>query len=472
MIIKTDITTLKISIKGIYRNLRIGFCMLYLTNTVTGKKEKFIPHTAPFVYMYACGITPYDYSHIGHGRSAVSFDLLFRVLSYAGYTVSYARNFTDVDDKLLKKAHEQYGDPLRYGEIAATYIADFRQCMEQLNCLTPTHEPLVTENIPGIIDFISKLIDKGYAYVADGDVYFRVHRFTEYGKLSHRTIEQLMTGVRVAVEPNKEDPLDFALWKREADDTFWKSPWGYGRPGWHIECSVLAATYVHEELDIHGGGLDIMFPHHENEIAQSEALHGRPLAHYWVHNGMVQVNHEKMSKSLGNIIVLSELLKQIDPLLVRFYLLNHHYRSPLDFSYEYLKNIQKSYQKLQKALAQTDKTGVTLAELMECSSSVVTQMAHYLYDDLNSAGMFGYLFETIDEWAGDHKSCSFIRAFLYHVCGLPMDPVVAPEVHITPEIAQLIADRDEARANKQWARADELRIKLASLGYVVRDKKV
>lgn len=448
------------------------FIMLTLFNTLTNKKEKFVPHSYPYVSLYVCGITPYDHSHIGHARSAISFDVLYRVLSASGYVVSYCRNFTDIDDKLLVKANNLLGDQHRYQEIAVQYISEFQECMAQLNCVVPTYEPRVTENIPAIIDFIKGLMAAGYAYAVDGDVYFRIERFKEYGKLSHRHIEQLATGTRVGVEPNKEHPLDFALWKSELGNSFWQSPWGHGRPGWHIECSALVKTYLGTEIDIHGGGLDIMFPHHENEIAQSEALNGVPLARYWVHNGMVQVHHEKMSKSLGNVIILPELLAHIDPMVFRFYLLNHHYRSPLDFSFEYLTNIKKTYQRLCKVLADVVTDPIEPATLLMPKSSFLERMVQFLYDDLNTAGMFGYLFETMDEWSINYAERVIIGSFLKQVCGLTLTAIVEKSIDITPEIQSLIDAREHARMEKNWALADSLRDQLAMLGVVIKDKKM
>ncbi len=282
--------------------------MLYLTNSLTGKKEEFKPITPGHVLMYVCGVTPYDKAHVGHGRCYITFDVLFRLLTFLGYKVSYCRNFTDIDDKILNKAEKEFGDRQRYKDISARYIASYHADMQKINCLPPTFEPRVTETIQPIIDFIAGLIQEGKAYAVDGDVYFRINAFPEYGKLSKHKLQDLHAGVRVELNSKKEHPLDFALWKAEPDGTFWKSPWGYGRPGWHIECSAMASKYLAQHIDIHAGGLDLMFPHHENEIAQSEALQGAPFARYWVHNGFVQVNNEKMSKSLGNFFMLEDVL--------------------------------------------------------------------------------------------------------------------------------------------------------------------
>ena len=269
--------------------------MLRITNTLTGKREDFKPLVPGKATMYVCGITPYDRTHIGHGRAYVVFDVLYRLLRFLGYNVSYCRNFTDIDDKLLNKAQEQFGDRHRYKEIADQFIAQYHDDMQALNCCSPDYEPRVTENISIIISFIESLIEQGYAYQANGDVYFSIAKFPAYGKLSKQKIEELRAGARVDVREKKEDPLDFALWKSEPDGEFWQSPWGYGRPGWHIECSALANEYLGEQIDMHGGGLDLIFPHHENEIAQSESRNQASFATYWLHNGLVNIEKEKMS---------------------------------------------------------------------------------------------------------------------------------------------------------------------------------
>lgn len=377
--------------------------MLSLSNTLGGKKEIFKPLIPSQVTLYVCGITPYDVTHIGHGRCYVVFDLLYRVLHELGYSIKHCRNYTDIDDKLLKKAQERFGDPNRYPEIAKEVIDDFQQMMRKLNCLPPTYEPRVTQHMPAIIDFIAALIKQGYAYESHGDVYFIIEKFPEYGKLSHQKIEELRKKESPReiclsmTNEHKRDPLDFALWKAEGEGQFWKSPWGWGRPGWHIECSALAAHYLGEQLDLHGGGIDIIFPHHENEIAQSEARFGKQFVHYWVHNGLINIGKEKMSKSLGNVYALNRLLAEYDPMVVRFYFLSHHYRTPIEFSFEGLKAAQKAYQRLCRTFEKVQAADIPLSELVQTytATSLIGQLIATLCDDLNTAGMLGIVFDNL-----------------------------------------------------------------------------
>jgi cysteinyl-tRNA synthetase len=444
--------------------------MLRLTNTVTQKKEQFKPLVDKNVLMYVCGVTPYDRAHIGHGRSYVSFDVLMRFLEFLGYNVTSCRNFTDIDDKLLKRAQERFGDQYRYHELAEFYIHDFHEAMKALGCLTPTNEPRVTKNIDAIIAFVQKLIDAGKAYVAEGDVYFKIDSFPEYGKLSKQKIEELRAGERVEVRTIKHDPLDFALWKSEPDGTFWKSPWGWGRPGWHIECSALAQKYLGDHIDIHGGGADLMFPHHENEIAQSESLLGSPFSQIWLHNALVRVNKEKMSKSLGNVWTLDDIFKTFDPMVIRYYFVTHHYRIPLDFSIEELQSAQKSYQKLIRAFEGVASHTYTIKELL--ADPITKQMIDFLSDDLNTAGLFGVVFENLDECKKNTELAQKIKFVLHTILGLALKPLAVNEVEITPEIKKLIDERETARAEKNWKRADELRDMLEKMGVNVQDSKL
>ncbi len=420
--------------------------------------------------MYVCGITPYSYSHIGHGRCYVVFDLLYRVLNYLTYEVTYCRNFTDVDDKLLDKAERQFGDRLRYKEIADIFIASYHRDMAALGCLPPTHEPRVTEEINGIIAFVQGLINNGYAYQTNGDVYFRIVRFADYGKLSKHKLEDLRAGERVDVRQEKEDPLDFALWKAEPEGMFWQSPWGYGRPGWHIECSSMARSYLGEQIDLHGGGADLIFPHHENEIAQSQALSGKPFATYWIHNGFVNINKEKMSKSLDNVLNLQEILKQVDPMVLRFYLLSVHYRAPLDFSFDDVDSLRKSYQRLCKAFAQQNCNKTPVPQPGD--SPIVDRMIEMLCDDLNTSGMFGVLFQNLSALQQDAKQLCLVKRFIQEVLGLTLEPLQEEQVEITPAIQKLIDERVAARAQKDWTRADVLRDQLHALGVPVQDEKI
>ena len=478
---------------------------LSLTTTTTGKKKLFVPRESGKVSLYVCGITPYDFSHIGHGRCYVTFDLLYRLLQALGYEVAYCRNFTDIDDKLLNKARVEFGDEQRYHEIATRFINAYHEDMQQLDCLTPAYEPLVTQTIPQIIAFIEGLIDKGYAYAVQGDVYFHVKKFTGYGRLSHRKLDELQAGARVAVAEEKQDPLDFALWKSESEGKFWKSPWGWGRPGWHIECSAMAYAYLGTTIDIHGGGMDLIFPHHENEVAQSESFLGQEFARYWVHNAFVRIDKEKMSKSLGNFFTLRDVFAKFDPMVLRYYFLNHHYRSPLDFSWEDLEVAQKSYQRLCKIFgilrqAQDETVGgdfknstlrlvlseaersrrmseIPLIENILASVSpddreIIQKMINFICDDLNTPGMFGIVFEHLPHLANNKTLAQAMYRIIRGILGLALVPLPEKQIAITPEMQVLLDEREQARKDKNWKRADELRDQLKQLGFEVQDKKI
>ena len=441
--------------------------MIALTNTLTGKKEPFVSLKKAAVNLYVCGITPYDYAHIGHGRVYVTFDILLRILRLSGYDVTYCRNFTDIDDKLLNRAEKEFGDKFRYLEIAQRYIDAYHEDVAALGCYEPNSEPRVTETIPQIIRFIEGLINNGYAYQVGGDVYYRVMKFASYGKLSKRNTEDLLVGARVELNEKKENPLDFALWKGEQEGTFWKSPWGYGRPGWHIECSAMAAEHLAPHIDIHGGGMDLIFPHHENEIAQSEGFYGGTFSTYWLHNAFVRINQEKMSKSLGNFFTLRDVFESFDPMVVRFYYLQHHYRSPLDFSFEDLQSAEKAYRRLCKAFSGSEcplEATYTYGEV----SPVFQKIVDFVSDDLNTVGAIGVVFENLADMKDE--LCS-IKLFLQQILGLSLEPLPEKQVEMTEEIRALIQEREAARVAKEWATADAVRQKLLELGYEVQDKK-
>lgn len=443
--------------------------MITITNTLSGKKELFKPLNDNTVTLYVCGITPYDYAHLGHGRVYVAFDVLYRLLKFMGYEVKYCRNFTDIDDKIINRAQKELGDSNKFKDISEKYIAAFEQDFKQLNCLPPNYEPKVTQTIPEIIAFVQGLIDNGKAYVSNGDVYFEIAQFPTYGRLSKHKLDDLIAGARVDVNEKKRNPLDFALWKAaQADEPGWKSPWGHGRPGWHIECSAMSQKFLGQTIDIHAGGQDLIFPHHENELAQSEGLSGKTFVRYWMHNGFVRINQEKMSKSLGNFFTLRDVFKQFDPMVVRFYLLNHQYRAPLDFSFDDLQVMQKTYSRLCKAF--NVECG-TIAEQEIKESAVVQKMLEFLIDDLNTPGMWGTLFESLAALQKDQKELCRVKAFIEQVLGLTLIPLPEKEMQMTPEIEQLITEREQARAAKDWKKADELREKLRSLGYEAKDKK-
>jgi cysteinyl-tRNA synthetase len=443
--------------------------MLCITNSLTNKKERFSTLQQDKVLLYVCGITPYDHAHIGHARVYIFFDLVVRFLTFLGYQVRYCRNFTDIDDKLLKKAQDRFSDAMRYPEIADEVITSFTDQMRLLNCQKPDIEPRVTENIPQIIQFIEDLIAQGKAYVVDGDVYYDISSFPDYGKLSGQHLDQLHAGTRVAVDVHKRNPLDFALWKSEPEGVFWKSPWGYGRPGWHIECSALALTYLGSQIDIHGGGLDLKFPHHENEIAQTEGLTGKKFANYWIHNAFVQINKEKMSKSLGNFFSIATVLNEFDPMIVRYYLLSHQYRAPLDFSYAELESVGKAYQKLCKLFENVE---YVLAPDEIKKSNTVQKMVTFLADDFNTSGMLGVLFDELKLLGRDQNEAAAVKAFIINVLGLTLQPIITKNISISPELQKLVEEREAARLAKNWKRADQIRDELKKFGVDVQDKKI
>jgi cysteinyl-tRNA synthetase len=434
-----------------------------LTNTLTREKEELKTLSDDKVLLYGCGVTPYDHSHIGHGRSYVEIDVVVRLLRFLGYSVTYVRNFTDIDDKLIKKAEEK-GDLNLYKEIAEEFIESYGNEMDKLNCLKPNIEPRVTENIPQIIKFIEELIEAKKAYVVDGDVYFDIESFKEYGKLSGRKLEDLQAGARVDVDKRKKNPFDFALWKGNNEDLFWESPWGYGRPGWHIECSALAKEYLGESIDIHCGGMDLIFPHHENEIAQSESLSGKPFANYWIHNAFLNIDKEKMSKSLGNILALHEIFKKYDSMILRFYFLQHHYRTPIEFSWDRLDAAAVAYKKLVKSFENVETASDAIGECLD-------SMTDALCDDFNTTKALGILFEGLGKWKESEVCMPKIKFFLQNVLGLTLNKLET-EIEITPEIETLIEEREQARRDKNWKVADEIRDRLIEMGYSVEDKKL
>lgn len=438
---------------------------IQLTNTLSGKKESCIPHDGNIFSLYVCGITPYDFAHIGHGRCYVIFDVLVRILKNAGYGVHYCRNFTDIDDKLLARAEREFGSPLKYREVADRFIAAFNEDVSALGCLKPDFSPRVTEVIPEIIEFIAGLEQKGFAYAANGSVYFAVDAFVGYGKLSKRSLDELIAGARVEINPDKRNPLDFALWKAEEGNGFWQSPWGHGRPGWHIECSVMSRKFLGDLIDIHGGGMDLIFPHHENEIAQSEAFLGHEYVRCWMHNAFVRINKEKMSKSLGNFFTLRQVFERYDPMVIRFMILGHHYRSPLDFSFDDLDVAHKSYQKIIRHFIDIDAQNESF-----CEHPVVARACEFLADDVNTPGALGVVFENLGKL--DAAGMRAMKGFLIHMLGLTLAPLPEKEFEITPEIMRLIEERENARKMRDWKRADELRDQLKALGYEAQDKKL
>lgn len=361
---------------------------------------------------------------------------------------------------------------MRYQEVATRYFDDYKDVMKVLGVCDPTHEPRVTDHIDEIIDFITQLINKGHAYQVENDVYFAIDTYSDYGALSKQKVEATQAGARVTVRDQKKNPADFVLWKSESEQTFWQSPWGNGRPGWHIECSALAATYLGEHIDIHAGGLDLIFPHHENERAQSEALFGAPFAHCWMHNGLVTVNHEKMSKSVGNFITLEDILKEYEPMVLRYYFLTFHYSSPAEFNRQGMDAAQKSYEKITK-WAQT--TGVNRHQPLTFGDTQMTEWTKKLFnclcDDLNTAAFIGQLFEYLKTDAQNKIEMKVIVLMIVHLLGLTLEPINQVTIEITDQIKELLDQREQARIAKDWKKADELRELLLQHGLTVHDKK-
>ena len=465
---------------------------LNIYNTLTGKKEPFVPIEKDTVKMYVCGPTVYDTSHIGHARSVVVFDMIFRWLTRIGYAVTYVRNFTDVDDKIIKKSNET-GEACT--AITEKYIDEFHNEMDALNVLRPTMEPKATEHIGHIIEFISKLIDKGKAYaVDDGNVYFSIDAFEHYGRLSGRNPEDMRAGARIAVEEKKENPLDFTLWKpAKPGEPFWESPWGNGRPGWHIECSAMSHEYLGEGFDIHGGGKDLIFPHHENEIAQSEALFGTQFVKYWIHNGFVDINHEKMSKSLGNFTMIKEVLEKYSPEVIRMFLLSKHYRSPIDYSEQSMHEVSMGLDRIYGFLERLENRGIR-PEGSE-NGPLWQAFAEAMNDDFNSAKALAAVFETVkkgnklldeapDQLENSVKAdLTQVRKDMADIAGIlgiflksPSDWFAdkkekgVAEMAVDPATVEaLIAERTRARKDRNFARADEIRDQLQQMNIVLED---
>lgn len=471
-------------------------------NTLTGKKEEFVPIIPNKVRIYACGVTVYDYCHIGHARSAIVFDVIRRYLKYRGYDVIYVRNFTDIDDKIIKRANEE-GVP--WNVVAQKYTEEYYSDMGRLGVARADIEPKATEYINEMIEIIKGLINKGFAYEANGNVYFSVEMFKDYGKLSKRDMEDMIVGARVEIDENKRNPMDFALWKKSKEgEPFWESPWGKGRPGWHIECSAMSLKHLGESFEIHGGGADLLFPHHENEIAQSEAYTGKPFAKYWVHNGFITINKEKMSKSLGNFFTIKEVLDAFDPEVLRFFLLSTHYRSPIEFSDEQLKEAESTLDRFYATLTRindalerkyNESNEFTKAG-REFSNIVFTFKEKFISamdDDFNTALALGYIFELIkevnkflDKKPAGSKDVELLlmtkqllsetgsvlnifnkTAYEWNISLMKLKKIALTEEEIESKIRQ----RKDARQRKEWELADSIRKELEEKGIILEDKK-
>lgn len=472
-------------------------------NTLTRKKEEFEPITPGKVRMYVCGITAYDSCHLGHARAAVCFDVITRYIRHKGYNLTYVRNYTDVDDKIINRSNKE-GRSCE--EIAEYYIKEYQEDMTALGNMSPDIEPKATEHIKEMIATIEKLIENGAAYERNGDVFFSVRKFGDYGKLSGKKIDELEAGARVDIDEKKDDPLDFALWKAsKPGEPKWQSPWGEGRPGWHIECSSMSSKYLGQPFDIHGGGRDLVFPHHENEIAQAEGAEKKPFVKYWLHNGFININAEKMSKSLGNFKTIKEILQNHNPEAVRYFIISNHYRSPIDYTekniaeatatldrfYETARRIPAPAKTAKEAGPETD----TEKEIFESINKTAEAVTAFMDDDFNTAGAFGAIFELVRiinryldtnlqkndfynwvlskwqtfrlEWGNifgvfgsDPEKYFEFKKSLSHSAG-KIDP---------NEIERLLQERRDARSSKDFNRADEIRKQLTDMGIILKDR--
>lgn len=462
--------------------------MLQIYNTMSGKKEEFKP-AGDKVHMYVCGITVYDLCHIGHGRSAVAFDTVRRGLEWLGHGVVFVKNFTDIEDKIIKKANDTGRS---WQDVTEEYILKHDEDMDKLGVLRPTRAPKATEYVNEMISFCEKLIDSGHAYARNGDVYFKVESFHDYGKLSGRNIEDLQAGARVDINENKDNPLDFALWKAaKPGEPSWTSPWGEGRPGWHIECSVMAESILGIPIDIHGGGQDLVFPHHENEIAQSEAKCGCEFSRFWMHNGFVNVNKEKMSKSLGNFFTIRDILEEFDPETLRFFLLTTHYRQPLEYSDSKLVEAESSLERIyifkdELEHAAASKKGGSGEDIDAVKASFDSEFKASIEDDFNTPAALAALFDFIREGnkllmaklnqegleklkkAAD-EVFSDIDKVLFIANRSSKEWFAANLTMPEEEVTKMIESRKEARADKDFAKADEIRVELSQKGIELID---
>lgn len=454
-------------------------------NTLTKKKEDFIPIEEGKVRMYVCGPTVYDYIHIGNARPAIIFDAVRRYFEYKGYEVNYVSNFTDVDDKIIKRANQE---GVSASEISERYIKEFIKDRDALNILEATYHPKATEEIDGMIEMIETLIKKGHAYEKNGTVFFRTRSFSDYGKLSKKNIDDLEAGVRIAVDEEKEDPMDFVLWKpKKEGEPAWPSPWGEGRPGWHIECSVMSRKYLGEQIDIHAGGEDLIFPHHENEIAQSEAANGKEFTRYWMHNAFLNIDNKKMSKSEGNFFTVREICQQYDPQVLRFFMLNSHYRSPLNFSRDLMEAAKNSLERIVTAVDQLEyykeiinKDKVLSEEegkVIKEAEQLVEKFMDAMDDDFNTADAIAAIFELVklaNISCSADSSLELVDTISDKICSLCdiLGIIVKKEKELLDEeIESLIQERQEARKSKNFARADEIRELLRQKGIVLEDTR-
>ncbi len=449
---------------------------LQIFNTAFRQKELFEPLVPKEVSMYVCGITPYDETHLGHGRAYVAFDVIRRYLEYSGYTVRYMQNITDIDDKIIKKASDS---STSIEVIAEKYTNSFFDVMDKLKVKKASGYPKATEHIKEMVEFTRSLEDKGFAYAAGGDVYFDISKFGAYGQLSKRDIEGMLSGARVEVNDKKKNPLDFVLWKAAKEgEPSWESPWGQGRPGWHTECVVMSKKHLGEKIDIHGGGADLMFPHHENEVAQAECCGPRPFVKYWMHNGFITINREKMSKSLGNFFTIEEIFKKYDPMVVRYFLLRTHYRSPINFSFEdldeakaALEGIKNAYDDMQFMLksVHNDKTAADIS-LKDLKEKFIAAMD----DDFNTSAALAVMFELIKAYHEQKfkltgEQISNIKHLLEEFNSVLQLGLKESRVEIKQSAQDMLDKRNEARRNKDFAMADKYRADIEAMGYTIDD---
>lgn len=454
---------------------------LKLYNTLTRKKEDFVPIEPRKVKMYSCGPTVYNYFHIGNARPFIIFDTLRRYLEYRGYEVDFVQNFTDIDDKMIKRANEE---GITVKELADRFIGEYFTDAHGLGIKEATVHPKATENIDAIIGIINKLIEKGYAYNVNGDVYFRVKKFKDYGKLSHQPLENLEAGARIEVGAHKEDPMDFTVWKAKKEgEPAWESPWGEGRPGWHIECSAMVNKYLGETIDIHSGGQDLIFPHHENEIAQSEAANGVPFAHYWLHNGYINVDNRKMSKSLNNFFTVRDVAKEFDYDVIRFFMLSAHYRNPINFSHELLCQARAGLERIKNCFDSLEFLKKTASD-GECNDAVKKELEKFrqrftdaMDDDINTADAISVIFDLVKyinitvDGSQSLATAEAAQSMLCELVGVLGIEIKDKQEFLDADIEKLIEERNEARKAKDFKRADEIRDTLKENGIVLEDTR-
>jgi len=442
----------------------------YISYSTTDKT----PHS-----LYVCGITPYDFAHIGHGRCYVFYDTFVRLMRFFNKKITYCRNITNIDDKLITKARNEFNNGKKFHIIAEKYYESFIKDIDSLHCIRPDYEPKVTDYINEIISFIEDLLKKKYAYCIDGNIFFSIEQYKKYGTLSGKEMETLRSGARIEIDIEKKHPGDFVLWKKqkEEDEPFWHSPWGKGRPGWHIECSAMSKEVLGYPISFHGGGEDLIFPHHENEQAQSECHSENIFVSHWIHCAFIRIKKEKMSKSLGNSCTLKELFTKYHPAVIRFYFLNHHYRSPIDFSYEIIESFEKGYKNLISFFSDDDNSKEIISEdeikIMK-EDRAIDAVLTPLLEDLNTAQSIGAIFKHINEICSNKKTLSYCRKIITNLLGLPLEKIDQKndQTLSNKEILQLIEERNRARSEKDFKKSDEIRDFLKKHGILIEDKKI